>query len=79
MTTAAIRTGHARRIWDSRGRPTVEAEIELDDGSVGRGLAPAGASRGSREVKRRAAATSSIGNPAPRAARECMAIPGSDP
>jgi enolase len=39
-----------RRIWDSRGRPTVEAEITLADGSVGRGLAPAGASRGSREA-----------------------------
>ena len=40
----------ARRVWDSRGRPTVEAEIVLDDGSVGRAIAPAGASRGSREA-----------------------------
>ena len=39
-----------RRIWDSRGRPTVEAEITLADGSVGRGIAPAGASRGTREA-----------------------------
>src|SRR6202020_1434064 len=40
----------ARRIWDSRGRPTVEAEITLSDGAVGRGIAPAGASRGTREA-----------------------------
>ena len=40
----------ARRIWDSRGRPTVEAEVLLADGTVGRGIAPAGASRGSREA-----------------------------
>ena len=40
----------ARRVWDSRGRPTVEAEIVLDDGSIGRAIAPAGASRGSREA-----------------------------
>ena len=34
----------------SRGRPTVEAEIALSDGAVGRGIAPAGASRGAREA-----------------------------
>lgn len=41
---------HARRIWDSRGRPTVEVDVELADGSVGRGIAPAGASTGSNEA-----------------------------
>lgn len=50
MTDSSIRAVRARRIWDSRGRPTIEAEIELADGSIGRGLAPAGASRGSREA-----------------------------
>jgi enolase len=40
----------ARRVWDSRGRPTVEAEIMLADGAFGRAIAPAGASRGSREA-----------------------------
>jgi enolase len=40
----------ARRVWDSRGRPTVEAEIGLADGAVGRAIAPAGASRGSGEA-----------------------------
>lgn len=39
-----------RRIWDSRGRPTVEVEVELADGTRGRGIAPAGASAGSNEA-----------------------------
>jgi len=39
-----------RRVWDSRGRPTVEAEIELACGASGRAIAPAGASRGAREA-----------------------------
>ena len=39
-----------RRIWDSRGRPTIEVDIALDDGSWGRGTAPAGASMGSGEA-----------------------------
>jgi len=50
MSEPVIRALRARRIWDSRGRPTVEAEIALSDGAVGRGIAPAGASRGSREA-----------------------------
>ena len=45
-----IQTIHARRIWDSRGRPTVEVEVTLADGTVGRGIAPAGASTGSHEA-----------------------------
>ena len=45
-----IQTIHARRIWDSRGRPTVEVEVTLQDGTVGRGIAPAGASTGSHEA-----------------------------
>jgi enolase len=39
----------ARRIWDSRGRPTVEVEVVNEDGTSGIGVAPAGASRGRRE------------------------------
>ena len=39
-----------RRVWDSRGRPTVEAEVHLACGATGRAIAPAGASRGSREA-----------------------------
>ncbi|CAE6841787.1 phosphopyruvate hydratase [Paraburkholderia domus] len=40
----------SRRIWDSRGRPTVEVDVELANGIGGRGIAPAGASRGSNEA-----------------------------
>jgi len=39
-----------RRVWDSRGRPTVEAEVRLVGGAVGRAIAPAGASTGSGEA-----------------------------
>ncbi len=50
MPDVTIADVAARRIWDSRGRPTVEVEVKLADGTVGRGIAPAGASRGSREA-----------------------------
>jgi enolase len=51
MTTATtIRQVHARRVWDSRGRPTVEAEVHLHGGASGRAIVPAGASKGSREA-----------------------------
>lgn len=40
----------ARRIWDSRGRPTVEVDVRLANGQKGRGVAPAGASRGVNEA-----------------------------
>jgi enolase len=40
----------ARRIWDSRGRPTVEVEVVNEDGTSGVGMAPAGASMGTREA-----------------------------
>lgn len=38
------------RVWDSRGNPTIEVEVTLADGSTGRAIAPAGASRGTREA-----------------------------
>ena len=50
MSKSTITRTHARRVWDSRGRPTVEVDITLADGSLGRAIAPAGASRGSREA-----------------------------
>lgn len=40
----------AREILDSRGNPTVEVEVELDDGSVGRAAVPSGASTGAFEA-----------------------------
>src|SRR5271165_3084715 len=39
-----------RRVWDSRGRPTVEVELHSTTGHIGRSSAPAGASRGSNEA-----------------------------
>ena len=50
MTDTTITHVLARRVWDSRGRPTVEAEVHLACGAKGRAIAPAGASRGSREA-----------------------------
>lgn len=50
MSKTTIRSIASRRIWDSRGRPTVEAEVELEGGAIGRGIAPAGASRGTHEA-----------------------------
>ena len=41
---------HAREILDSRGNPTLEAEVTLSDGSFGRAAVPSGASTGSREA-----------------------------
>jgi enolase len=40
----------AREIIDSRGNPTVEVDVLLDDGSIGRGAVPSGASTGSHEA-----------------------------
>jgi enolase len=45
-----IRSVRGRQIWDSRGRPTVEAEVTLAGGATGRAAAPAGASRGAHEA-----------------------------
>ena len=50
MPDTAITGVIGRRVWDSRGRATVEAEIHLACGASGRASAPAGASRGSREA-----------------------------
>ncbi|HEY5397044.1 MAG TPA: phosphopyruvate hydratase [Trebonia sp.] len=47
---ASIEAVHARQILDSRGNPTVEVEVALDDGSVGRAGVPSGASTGAFEA-----------------------------
>ncbi|HEY1818950.1 MAG TPA: phosphopyruvate hydratase [Trebonia sp.] len=47
---ASIEAVHARQILDSRGNPTVEVELVLDDGSVGRAGVPSGASTGAFEA-----------------------------
>ena len=50
MSETRIVAVRGRRVWDSRGRPTVEAELRLAGGAVGRAIAPAGASTGSGEA-----------------------------
>jgi enolase 1/2/3 len=47
---ACIDAIHARQILDSRGNPTVEVEVLLDDGSLGRAAVPSGASTGAAEA-----------------------------
>jgi enolase len=45
-----IKSVHARQILDSRGNPTLEAEIRLESGAFGRAMVPSGASTGAREA-----------------------------
>ncbi|MDI3316611.1 MAG: phosphopyruvate hydratase [Bacillota bacterium] len=47
---ATIIAVHGRQILDSRGNPTVEVDVELEDGSLGRAAIPSGASTGSHEA-----------------------------
>ena len=47
---ATITKIHAREILDSRGNPTLEAEVTLADGSFGRAMVPSGASTGTKEA-----------------------------
>ncbi len=44
---------HARQILDSRGNPTVEVDVTLEDGSIGRAAVPSGASTGAHEAVER--------------------------
>jgi enolase len=48
--TARIRTLTAREILDSRGQPTIEVDVVLTDGALGRAAVPSGASTGSHEA-----------------------------
>jgi enolase len=47
---SSIESIHAREILDSRGNPTIEVEVILEDGSVGRAAVPSGASTGAHEA-----------------------------
>ncbi len=47
---AKITSVHGREIIDSRGNPTVEVDVKLDDGTLGRAAVPSGASTGEREA-----------------------------
>src|SRR5436853_5646208 len=50
MTSLAIEIIQGRQILDSRGHPTVEVEVLLDDGTLGRAAVPSGASTGEHEA-----------------------------
>src|SRR2546421_1161702 len=50
MTSTSIAEIKAREILDSRGNPTIEVDIRLEDGSLGRAAAPSGASTGAHEA-----------------------------
>ncbi|MBI4598078.1 MAG: phosphopyruvate hydratase [Candidatus Omnitrophica bacterium] len=49
-TSTRITSLHAREILDSRGQPTIEVDVLLSDGSLGRAAVPSGASTGSHEA-----------------------------
>lgn len=50
MNSTEIVQVRGRQVWDSRGRPTVEAEVTVASGKSGRAIAPSGASKGSGEA-----------------------------
>lgn len=50
VESTVIQSVTARRVLDSRGNPTVEADVLLVDGSLGRAAVPSGASTGAREA-----------------------------
>jgi enolase len=50
MSRSEIIEVQGRQVWDSRGHPTVEADVRLASGILGRAIAPAGASRGTHEA-----------------------------
>jgi enolase len=47
---STIETIHAREVLDSRGNPTIEVEVTLEDGAFGRAIVPSGASTGEHEA-----------------------------
>jgi enolase len=50
MPSSKIKSVHARQILDSRGNPTIEVDVRLEDGSLGRAAVPSGASTGVHEA-----------------------------
>src|SRR5260370_9534617 len=47
---STVSTMHGRQVFDSRGRPSVEVEVVLADGTMGRASVPSGASTGTHEA-----------------------------
>ncbi len=50
MSATTVKDIVAREVLDSRGNPTIEADVLLEGGALGRGVAPSGASTGAREA-----------------------------
>jgi enolase len=50
MAKTSIQNIHAREVLDSRGNPTVEVDVRLDGGALGRAIVPSGASTGEHEA-----------------------------
>ena len=50
MTSSSITHIHAREILDSRGNPTIEADVRVESGALGRAAVPSGASTGEHEA-----------------------------
>ena len=50
MSLTIISKVRARQVLDSRGNPTVEVDVELEGGAVGRASVPSGASTGEHEA-----------------------------
>src|SRR3954447_26350210 len=50
MASTSITHIHARQILDSRGNPTVEADVRVESGALGRAAVPSGASTGEHEA-----------------------------
>src|SRR5256714_13525390 len=50
MSPTSIARIHAREILDSRGNPTVEVDVHLENGALGRAAVPSGASTGEHEA-----------------------------
>ena len=79
MSDASRITGiRGRRVWDSRGRPTVEADVVLAGGARGRAIAPAGASTGSHEALDRRDGGTRFGGYDVRTAVEELGLPDND-
>jgi enolase len=50
MASSSIKSVHAREVLDSRGNPTVEVDVRLEGGLLGRAIVPSGASTGEHEA-----------------------------
>ena len=50
MSASSISRVHGRQVLDSRGNPTVEVDVELEAGAMGRAIVPSGASTGAFEA-----------------------------